>query len=200
MAEPRSSPYIWTTWLARLLVGDAPCLWQYWYQSHNKLTEKEPDDFNRVAWKMDHARMADELRRELTATGIKPIMSHRFKIPAAGNAIIAGEVDCLVVGKNEFCVYDCKTGMPHSRDNAQVMVYMYALLQQPAFRDKVARGIVAYRNTRVEIPGLPFTFETNLNYFVDLLVTDSPAPKSPGESCAECQVTANDCADRFKAS
>lgn len=27
MTEPRTSPYIWTSWLSRLLVGDNSCEW-----------------------------------------------------------------------------------------------------------------------------------------------------------------------------
>ena len=46
MANPRKSPYIWVTWLAKVMSGDVTCHWQSWFQSHNQLTEKQSGDFD----------------------------------------------------------------------------------------------------------------------------------------------------------
>ena len=33
-AIPRDHPYIWATWLPRLLVGDNSCEWAIWFKAH----------------------------------------------------------------------------------------------------------------------------------------------------------------------
>ncbi len=49
MALPREHPYIWATWLARLLAGEAHCEWAGWFLSDSPsplvriITLYEPD-------------------------------------------------------------------------------------------------------------------------------------------------------------
>jgi len=65
MANLRESPYIWVTWLAKIMVGDTVCQWQSWFQSQNQLTEKQPSDFDLIGWKIDHTKMLTEFKEGL---------------------------------------------------------------------------------------------------------------------------------------
>ena len=65
MANPRKSPYIWVTWLAKVMSGDATCHWQGWFQSHNQLTEKQSGDFDSAGWVISHTKMLTELKDSL---------------------------------------------------------------------------------------------------------------------------------------
>ena len=34
MTQLRTAPYVWVTWLSRLLVGDDSCVWPSWFRAH----------------------------------------------------------------------------------------------------------------------------------------------------------------------
>ena len=36
MTIQRQTPYIWVTWLTKLLAGEAQCDWASWFKAHNK--------------------------------------------------------------------------------------------------------------------------------------------------------------------
>ena len=42
MPQPREHPYIWTTWLAKLLAGDAHCQWAGWFRAHYQNWTRPP--------------------------------------------------------------------------------------------------------------------------------------------------------------
>ena len=46
MPRPREHPYIWTTWLARLLAGQDQCEWAGWFRAHYQDWTKPPSDFD----------------------------------------------------------------------------------------------------------------------------------------------------------
>ncbi len=196
MAHPRSSPYLYATWLAKVMAGQVTCQWQYWFQVHNKLMQRQPDSYDLVGWRIDHARMVNELRLSIKARGETPRLAYHFKLEIPDKATLGGEADCIVANRNQVTVYDCKTGQPRASDQVQVMIYMHALAQEPAFRSKAFQGAVLYKDGPVAIPRLPETFVTNFCYFVDLLASKTPPHKSSGSDCKFCAITSDDCDER----
>jgi len=75
------------------------------------------------------------------------------------------------------------------------MLYMY-LLSKNEFYGKQSRGIVIYKDKKIEISDLPENFEDNFNFFVDLLCSPEPPTKNPGADCKFCPITKNDCPER----
>ena len=69
MATPRSGPYIWVTWLSKLLVGDAYCEWAAWFKAHYTEYARVPSSFNLAAWQVDHTAMLTTVREGLEASG-----------------------------------------------------------------------------------------------------------------------------------
>ncbi len=199
MATPRSSPYIYATWLSKMISGRATCHWQFWFQTHNKI-KKRPDDFSGVEWKMEHTRMLNDLRGELIARGLKPMLHRAVKMPLGTmDAILGGEIDCLTVDEDCAVVYDCKTGEPHASDQVQVMIYMHMLAQEPPFRTRRISGQVIYRDDRVSIPVLPEMFLSHLQHYIGLLLSGEPAPRNMGADCMFCSITEADCVERSTA-
>jgi len=47
MSQRRSMPFVWVTWLAQIMSGDNPCLWQAWFKAHNTY-QKRISDFDTV--------------------------------------------------------------------------------------------------------------------------------------------------------
>ena len=40
MPQQRDHPYIWTTWLPKLLTGESLCEWSVWFKAHYKAWSK----------------------------------------------------------------------------------------------------------------------------------------------------------------
>lgn len=171
MAIPRGKPYIWATWLSRVMTGHVSCQWQYWFLAWHKLIQEQSATFDSVGWQIRHTRLLTEVRQELTAAGVRANTELAFQCQVPGcDVLINGKIDCLAVDGRNVTVYDCKTGKPRSSDRAQVMIYMYALSTYPRFVGSVIRGMVVYQDRRDEIPCLPEDFADQLAYFTRLLV------------------------------
>ena len=196
-AEPRAAPFIWASWLARVMSGRVSCEWQYWFQTHHRLRSKQPSSFDALGWQIGHTRLLSEVRREASARDIRPQIefSISFELPEV-DAKIAGKADCLIVDGSDVTVLDCKTGNVHQSDQVQVMIYMYGLATYPQFARSRIRGQVIYRDERVEIPYLPEHFEADLIYFARALATGERPLRQPGPDCSFCSIAAIDCPER----
>lgn len=197
MANLRESPYIWVTWLAKIMAGDITCQWQSWFRSQNKEIEKQPADFDLVGWKMDHTKMLTELKGKLIKENYSPIIeqSVKYKIPNL-DITVAAKPDCIIEKKDVVIIYDCKTGKERPSDQVQVMIYMY-LLSKGKFYRKQSKGVVIYKDKKIEISNLPENFEDNFNFFVNILSSPKPPTKNPGADCKFCSITKNDCPERI---
>jgi len=200
MAISRASPYIWVKWLAGIMSGDNPCHWQAWFLTKNQLREKQPSDFNLVAWKIDHSRMLADLTKGFSRkVGVLVRTEYELKQPFNEfGATLAGKADCLCWDTSGLTVYDIKTGKERDSDQIQVMIYMWMLSKHSDFTSKKIRGEVVYTNRRQPIEKLPDDFEDNLNYFVKLLCDREAPMKSAGSPCKFCAITKSDCPDRIE--
>jgi hypothetical protein len=52
--KPRTEPYVWATWISKLLAGESSCLWSAWFRAHNHLGAKIETDFDLQRWQLDH--------------------------------------------------------------------------------------------------------------------------------------------------
>ena len=197
MANPRDSPYIWVTWLSKIMSSDVTCHWQSWFQSQNQLTEKQSSGSGLTGWAMKHTKMLTELKERLIEEGYTPFIEQSFHHKISNSDIvIAGKTDCVIEKEDKVTVYDCKTGNERTSDQVQVMLYMY-LLSKGKFSKKQITGVVMYKDKEVEIPNLPEDFEENFNFFVNILSLPKPPTKNPGDDCRFCNLTKNDCPERI---
>jgi hypothetical protein len=64
-------PYIWVTWLTKLLAGEDQCQYAPWFKAHFKF-DKVDRGFDLAAWTAEHAAMvrarAIELQRDELVT------------------------------------------------------------------------------------------------------------------------------------
>ncbi|HEX3721856.1 MAG TPA: PD-(D/E)XK nuclease family protein [Nitrolancea sp.] len=196
-AASRREPFIWVSWLAKVMAGQVSCEWQYWFQAHHKLLSKQPSTFDALGWQIGHTRLLSEVKREVVSSGLRPRTEFgvEFRLPGL-EAKISGKADCLVVDGSNVMIYDCKTGKPRESDRVQVMIYMYGLATYPQFATSRIRGTVIYRDERFEIPYLPETFASDLGYFATLLAMDEEPARQPGQDCDYCNIASVDCPDR----
>ena len=71
LAQRREHPYIWATWLPRLLTGENSCEWTAWFKAHHRNWTRTPSDFNQAQWLLDHTALLNKQR----AGGYSPCRS-----------------------------------------------------------------------------------------------------------------------------
>ena len=204
--QPRSGPYIWATWLARLLVGDASCEWAAWFKAHYKNFERMPGDFDAVAWQIRHTAMLNEVRDRLEAGGSSVLTENqcRFTLRGGSGAAIGGRPDLVAVSEdNHATIYDIKTGRQRPYDAAQVMIYMYALPYVNRYRGMSFEGRVAYADggeIEIAASAVNDSFRADLHTLIRrITAADAPRRRPSAFECKMCDITPNDCPDRIDA-
>ena len=69
MPQRREHPYIWATWLPRLLTGENSCEWAIWFKAHYRDWTRQPSDFDQAKWLLDHTALVNERIRNWTVGG-----------------------------------------------------------------------------------------------------------------------------------
>ena len=69
MAVRREDPYIWVTWLTKLLAGESQCEWSAWYRAHHKEYDKLPVEFDIARWTVEHNELVNTRRDLLVDEG-----------------------------------------------------------------------------------------------------------------------------------
>ena len=65
MAQPRENgPYIWVTWLSKLLVGENSCEWAASFRAQHEgwSWEKVPSTFNQAQCQSNHTALMNQVR------------------------------------------------------------------------------------------------------------------------------------------
>ncbi|MDP6421134.1 MAG: PD-(D/E)XK nuclease family protein [SAR202 cluster bacterium] len=202
MAIPRSGPYIWVTWLSKLLVGDASCEWATWFRAHHKDYAKMPRTHDFAAWQMDHAARLAEVRADLEFDG-KTVLTERqchFSLRGASGAMLAGRPDLVASEEQRGVIYDIKTGQPSLADHVQLMTYMYALPHVGRFRGMELSGRIVYRDHEVDVPAsaIDDAFRGNLFSLMGRVASSDPPRIAPSQlECAFRDLTPADCPQRI---
>jgi CRISPR/Cas system-associated exonuclease Cas4 (RecB family) len=203
MAKRRQSPYIWATWLTRLLVGEHCCEWGAWFKTHHESNswEKVPRNFDLTAWDVAHTTRVQETREKLEAEGKAVFIESQNRFVLRGTtAALGGKPDLIVTSKGNGTIIDIKTGKPSPAHHVQVMVYMYAVpkvLQQ--YHGMKLEGKVIYHDHEVEIPAsaVDEKFISNLSSLIRKLSSTTPPRKIANSvECGFCDITKNDCPER----
>lgn len=156
MARKRQNPYIWATWLTRLLVGEHCCEWGAWFKTHHESNswEKVPSNFDLTTWQITHTGRVQEIRTKLEAEGqVVFIESQNSFVLRGAVAALGGKPDLVATSKGNGTIIDIKIGKPSPAHHVQVMVYMYAVpkvLKQ--YYGMKFNGKVVYNDYDVDIP------------------------------------------------
>ncbi len=201
MAEPRSNPYVWVTWLTRQLAGEDSCLWKLWFRA-NHTYARTPTDFDLARWTADHTQLLHARAAELRAQGYAVFVEgqNEFRLRGANGATLAGKADIVAIGAADAFVVDCKTGKERTSDKLQVLLYMLALPHSVAHcRSRQLGGEVHYRDAAVRIAATDVdeVFRGMVKAAMDLAAGPQPPARTPSASeCRFCDVTPADCPER----
>ena len=197
--------YIWVTWLAKLLAGDADCEWAAWFkaqQAGSGWSRAASGEFDRARWVLDHTALLRECREQWREKGCEVFVErqNRFKLQGKA-ATLAGQPDLVAVGEDAATVIDVKTGQRRDSHVAQVMVYMYAAPQALGHCWGLpVRGQVVYPDGVVDVPAsaVDDRFFEELRALILRLASEVPPRRAPSPSeCRFCDITRQDCPDRM---
>jgi CRISPR/Cas system-associated exonuclease Cas4 (RecB family) len=200
---PRSSPYVWTTWLSKLLVGDQACEWAAWFKANHQGFDKATSTFDATGWRLAHTALLDRKYRQLIEAGQSVTMEGQNRFSLKGKcATLGGKPDLIGLnGTGTIC--DVKTGQPKPSDHAQVMIYMWAVSRAlPKYQGVRFDGLVVYPDHEVRIPAeaVDSAFVGNLAGLIKRVSSDAPARRVPSpDECRFCDLTVKDCLERVEA-
>lgn len=200
MTQKRRSPYIWVTWLTKLLVGEQSCEWMSWFKAHFTKFDKVPSDFDLAQWTMNHTRMSRDLRVRLKAEGAEVFVEDQnsFRFPYNG-ALLSGKADLVAhMPDGTICVYDVKTGQERASNQIQVLLYMYLLpLCHERYAGKMFTGCVYHGQDKqipIDVSAVDQSFIDNVEFYLDILVAENAPDAMPSKSeCRFCDITKTDC-------
>ena len=204
MASLRThGPYVWVTWLPRLLSGESSCEWASWFKTQHEgwSWSRMPSDFDQTGWLMNHSALINEQRQRWEQQGYSVLTEGQNSFNLRGSStVLAGKPDLVARRRNEATVIDAKTGRPSPTHAIQVLIYMYALPRAlERYRGLTIAGQVAYPDHVVDIPpeAVEGNFVENLGGLMRRLASEMPARRvpSPGE-CRFCEITPTDCPDK----
>ena len=146
LADVRQFPYIWTTWLPRLLTGENSCEWAIWFKAHHQNWAKVPSDFNQAEWMLNHTSLLNEKKSQWEARRQKVYVEGQNSFRLRGqSATLAGRPDLIVVRGNDALIIDVKAGREQPAHVVQIMIYMYALPRAlPQYQHGKLAGEIVY--------------------------------------------------------
>ena len=107
----QDGPYVWVTWLTKLLVGENSCEWSAWFKACHEgwSWEKQPSTFDTVSWQMDHSSEVALTRRGWEEQGYVVFTEEQNSFVLRGrSAKLAGKPDLIVKRGNDAIVVDVR--------------------------------------------------------------------------------------------
>jgi hypothetical protein len=205
MAIKREKPYIWVTWLTRLLSGDSSCEWSAQFKAlhEGRSYSKVVTDFNATQWQIDHTNLLNKTRSVLESTGsIVYTEGQNFFNLQGKSATLSGKPDLVTINGSDGVIYDAKTGEQSVSHQIQVLIYMYALPRAlPQYHNVKFEGKLIYSDNEVFIPsnGVNQNFINKLGSLIRTISSPSLARKVPSaQECRFCTITTSDCQERIE--
>lgn len=204
MATKRDNPYIWATWLTKLLSGESQCEWSAWFRAHHKEYDRLPTDLDVAAWTLEHGELVRARREHLLAEGWDVFVEddNAFKRVGKTGIIVSGKPDLVAFRDGRGVIEDCKTGRPRTSDTAQVLVYLLLFpIGNPRCAGVQLSGRVVYRTGTLDVPAetLDEAFRERFVALVQKVGADKPLPKNPAwTECRFCDIGPADCLYRVE--
>ncbi len=203
MPQRREHPYIWTTWLPRLLTGENSCEWAIWFKAHYQDWDRAPSDFNQAQWMLNHTALLNERRAnwEVGGYSVEVEGQNGFQLRVR-SATLSGKPDIIAHRDDEAVIVDAKTGHESPSHAVQVMIYLYAVPRAlERYRNANLREQVTYRDhtSRISAEAVDDQFIQNLGALIRRLSADEPARRVPSQQeCRYCDISAADCPERVE--
>ena len=201
----QSGPYVWVTWLTKLLVGDASCEWAAWFKAQHEgfSWEKVPDSIDWTPSRIEHTAMVAEVREQLEEEGYAVFTESQNSFALKGRSTsitLGGRPDLVARRGGEGIIVEVKSGVPRPSHHIQLLTYMYAVARAPGPHVGVEfEGKLVYSDHEVPVPSVAVdeAFVANLGGLIRRVGADTPSRKVPSpDECRFCNITIADCPER----
>ena len=201
-SPPRSGlPTFWTTHLAKVLVGDQPCRLSPWLAAHLNLRKRERDSIQLATWKKQHTALLKFTSDQMSADGWACSLEQYFRVQGS-TAIISGKADLIIRKTDERpVIIDVKTGYAKENDIVQVCIEMLLMPLAWGSPAMLFSGRVIYSEASpVEISSADAqAYRVPLFTLIRELAVGPKPQAQPSEStCRFCDVSEDDCSQRWK--
>lgn len=208
MKQERDTPYIWVTWVTKIITGEQQCEFVAWLKAHYKL-DKASSTFNSRQWNIDHTQLLRTRRDEMEKKGYEVRLEDQnsFKMHL-GDALLSGKADLVSLVRDpdgiilRGIVDDCKTGRPKDSDQVQVMLYMLSLpVSVIEYAGHKFDGNVVYKDHVVPIAWeeIDSNFRDIVRDLLTRIKSDKPCKKVPSyNECKWCDVLKVDCPEKVE--
>jgi len=205
----RDKPYLWATWVSKVMAGSCLCHWSLWMKAHYKdleIIDRVTKADDRVKdWTADHVKLLSETKVEYESKGWTCFTEDQTAFCMIGKTgiSVAGKCDLVCVRGNEVIVLDVKTGKARLSDYLQVIIYLIALKYvEGPWTGKRMRGLVVYPKPNKPVDVSWENVESNMDNFrkaIEILSNDVMARKTPSyQECRYCEMPLLECSDRVK--
>ncbi len=191
----RTSPYIWPTWLTKLLAGEEKCWYKSWFKStRNYVKREDPSraDFF-TEWTKKHDAITNKRADRMRSDGwaVKVEEEGEFNLKGKG-ATLAGKPDIVGIRDGRGLVIDAKAGKQRESDHWQVLIYKFALPLSWFPKKMRLEGEVQYRDMAVGVRPLgDDEVEAITNAIKRVSDLENPPPTVPTVfECGRCDVEA----------
>jgi hypothetical protein len=203
MAIPRQQPYVYVTWIAKLLAGDTSCEYLAWFKAHYKI-KKQATTLDLARWTADHATLVRRTAAALCAEGYAVSLERQNYLSLASTQntfVLAGTPDIIAVKDEQALVVECKSGTSRNADVLQTQVYQAMLGCTAAYDGYQIDGRVQYRDQAIEIPAasIDATFRDRLRRLVNVVGNPQALLPTPSvQECRWCDLTTTECPARME--
>ena len=200
----QTGPYIYPTWLPKLLAGLNGCEWKIWFQVHHdgRSWDKLPNDFDLTRYNLEHTELMRLCTEEYEERGFTVSVERQndFRLQVA-TATISGRPDIVAWRDDEAVIVDAKAAKPNPSHEIQVMLYMTWLpMIDPRFQKVKLSGEVYYREeATINIPATSVNdrFKEITAGLIGRVTSKTPPRKAPSVSeCRYCPISSRYCPER----
>ena len=197
-------PYIYPTWLPKLLASLDRCEWKVWFQVHHdgRTWDKLPSGFNLTRYNIEHTELLRLCTEEYEQRGFTVTVERQNDFRLNRDWVtISGRPDLVASRDDEAVIVDVKAAKPNPGHEIQVMLYIAWLpLADGRYREVKLSGQVYYgEEDGIDIPATEIDdrFKEITAGLITRLTSKTPARNtpSPGE-CRFCPISSHYCPER----
>lgn len=200
----RPEPYVWVSWITKLLAGETSCVWSAWLRAHYQMV-KAPSKLELGMWQMDHSALLRKCATEYERQGYSVFVEGQNLFTLKGKSgTLSGKPDVVAAKEESGWIVDTKTGSPKASDRIQVMIYMWAFPKtNPAYAGVRFAGKVIYKSgyNIVTADEVDAVFVKRVGELIREVCGTVEPHKAPsfGE-CQYCPITTENCPERVESS
>lgn len=175
--------------ISKLISGDDPCLFKYWYALRHKDEAKKEDlSPELVRWRIRHNQVVSKIIEDVQKLGGKFKREKWVVLDLSKDDALVGKADIIHENDKSIHLYECKGGNPSSSDAIQLLIYLYVLTKEESYKDKELKGILGYKDYQKQysILDIPEDIQELIDKYSKILISDSEPPKYEGSSCRFC--------------